>query len=260
MGCFGPTDRATAPAAAFSFLEKQTLPSMGSHAKVDEEVEVHRTRTSVMREKFALFDINNDGVLTKEEIMHILTRPTANGARTFNTKMLNEFFLFLKFDEVDKDGNGVLSIDEFIDALLPKEARVVFNEFDKERQGKVKAENIPAMLEDFSMKRTSSPSSSAAYDKVLSEAAIDSSFSYRKFVSLTQKMRRTLRQHGLLGRKKNAGGQPNEEKAAAAVGKMVLEEDRKGATASGGKKVVLQDAKSAKSKRPAGKGHGKAEV
>ena len=110
---------------------------MGSHAKVDEEVEVHRTRTSVIREKFALFDINNDGVLTKEEIMHILTRPTANGARTFNTKMLNEFFLFLKFDEVDKDGNGVLSIDEFIDALLPKEARVVFNEFDKERQGKV---------------------------------------------------------------------------------------------------------------------------
>jgi Ca2+-binding EF-hand superfamily protein len=181
-----------------------------------------------MREKFALFDANMDGVLTKDEIVSILTRPTSSGTRTFNTKMLNDFFLFLKFDECDVNGQGYLTIDEFMDALLPKEARVVFNTFDEERRGKVKAGNLPAMLEEFSMKQPSSPSQKREFDRVVSEAGIDSSFSYPQFASLAQKMRRMLKDKAFLAKKKAAAsGEAHEESKEGAASGKVLGADKK---------------------------------
>ena len=79
---------------------------MEQTAAPDDEQTTRKTRTSKLRDAFALFDQNHDGVLTKDEIIKGLTRPTKDGTRTFNVKMLNEFFLFLQFDKIDVNSDG----------------------------------------------------------------------------------------------------------------------------------------------------------
>ena len=49
-----------------------------------------KTKMAELRTKFALFDANGDGVLTRQEITNILTRPTGNG-KQMNMKMATDF-------------------------------------------------------------------------------------------------------------------------------------------------------------------------
>ena len=95
----------------------------------------------------------------------------------------------------------VISIDEFVDALLPKESLVVFKKYDPERTGAVSAKHLTAMLEDFSIKRPNPSSASRAsptnstrgigrvYDRVLSEANLGTTFSHAQFVGVLRGMR-----------------------------------------------------------------------
>ena len=43
-----------------------------------------------LRRRFALFDTNGDGCLSRQEIYYILTRPSIDGSRAFKVSMYNE--------------------------------------------------------------------------------------------------------------------------------------------------------------------------
>ena len=62
---------------------------------------------------FEVFDLNGDGVVSQDELVRILTRPTGVDAMTKETAVafVNRFEVF------DKNGDGVLNIDEFATAL-----------------------------------------------------------------------------------------------------------------------------------------------
>ena len=49
------------------------------------------SRLEALKAKFALFDVDNDGSLTRDEIRAILTRPTGDGGvRKMNIKMAED--------------------------------------------------------------------------------------------------------------------------------------------------------------------------
>lgn len=125
---------------------------MADASAAEAEAAPRKTKMESLRDKFAVFDRNSDGVLTRDEIRSILTRPNG-GARTMNMKMASDFLLMFQFDKIDKDGNGTIDIDEFVGALLPGVAKQVFDEFDKEKKGEIDASQLPSMLSQLSMKK-----------------------------------------------------------------------------------------------------------
>ena len=63
---------------------------------------------------FNAFDLNKDGVVSEEELIRILMRPTEDGNQLDKEtakSMINSF------ESYDKNGDGVLSIEEFATAL-----------------------------------------------------------------------------------------------------------------------------------------------
>ena len=164
--------------------------------KSKEKAEVPITSMERLRRKFAAFDANGDGTLTRQEIYDILTRPSVEGSRAFNTRMFDEvrpysslvvsvltdeshcphasyqFVLFFNFSKIDKNGDGVVDIDEFVDALLSTEARKVFGQFDPRGSGIVSTEQLPNMFAEFSMTTAKRPE----FSKVYAKAVVDEGF------------------------------------------------------------------------------------
>ena len=63
---------------------------------------------------FMKFDLNQDGVVSEQELIRILMWPTEDGTQMDKkaaTAIVNSF------EQFDKNGDGVLSIDEFATAL-----------------------------------------------------------------------------------------------------------------------------------------------
>jgi len=157
-----------------------------------DEPTVRATKMQELRKKFALFDKNGDGVLTREEITEILTRPTGSGGRQMNSRMATDFVLMFKFDKLDEDGNGTIDIDEFVQALLPSVTYAVFNEHDREFKGHVPREHLPKMLSQLSMKKGHPKHPN--FDSVLAQALEETGktaaaeFEYKDFYHVARKM------------------------------------------------------------------------
>ena len=73
-----------------------------------------------LKKRFDEFDANGDGVLRKDEIRKVLTR---NGG--LDPRLANEFILMFNFDKIDKDGNGAIDLEEFIQAMTPVATRAM---------------------------------------------------------------------------------------------------------------------------------------
>jgi len=166
--------------------------------KSKEKAEVPITSMERLRRKFAAFDANGDGTLTRQEIYDILTRPSVEGSRAFNTRMFDEFVLFFNFSKIDKNGDGVVDIDEFVDALLSTEARKVFGQFDPRGSGIVSTEQLPNMFAEFSMTTAKRPEFSKVYAKAVVDEGFDgdagSVLDCDRFLRITRKVSKELKE------------------------------------------------------------------
>jgi len=78
------------------------------------------TREEV-RAAFKVFDKDNSGTLTFDELVGVFTRP--GGGQPTDEAEARAFIA-----QHDKNGDGVLSIDEFVDAMLALQARPLSHE------------------------------------------------------------------------------------------------------------------------------------
>jgi len=167
------------------------------HTKVPSEPN-KKTRMAALREKFALFDDNGDGVLTRAEIEKILTRKTQNG-KQMNMKMATDFCLMFQFDKIDKDGNGTIDIDEFVTALLPTVTLSVFQEYDKQGCGSVDKKELPEMLSQLSMKKghKKHPNYASVLSTAMEETGVldKETVKYEDFYRIVSKMNRFGESH-----------------------------------------------------------------
>ena len=68
-----------------------------------------QTEEMVLRNTFREFDLNENGVLTADELQALLVRLQMSVDRKFLTALLNKF---------DRNGNGVIEFDEFSNFLI----------------------------------------------------------------------------------------------------------------------------------------------
>jgi calcium-dependent protein kinase len=101
--------------------------------------------TDELRKCFMEFDENGDGRLTKDELMKGLLKvmTPSQGKSEVNRIM----------DMIDVDGNGYIEYEEFLRASLSKEKvltqdnlLIAFNMFDKDRSGKITAQELKQVL------------------------------------------------------------------------------------------------------------------
>lgn len=97
------------PADKNAFYAKQLADR--EKATADRERQA-KAKQEIMK-AFAVFDLNGDGVVSHEELVRILMRPTGSHAMT---KEAAKAFIN-RFEAFDKNGDGVLNIDEFATAL-----------------------------------------------------------------------------------------------------------------------------------------------
>jgi len=150
-----------------------------------------QTKMAELRVKFAVFDLNGDGVLSREEITKILTRNTGGTGRSMNMKMASEFCLMFDFDKIDKDGNGAIDIDEFVEALMPNVTFNIFSEYDRGNTGKVPMEKLTDMLSNLSMKKghRKHPNFDNVLDTALKDFGIDEApaVDYQNFFKIARR-------------------------------------------------------------------------
>ena len=91
------------------------------------------------------FDTNNDGRLTKEELVTGLTRISNVELSSADDLMKN----------IDNDNNGFIEIDEFIRATINKEKllteknlKMAFDFFDRNKNGRISAKELKYILKD----------------------------------------------------------------------------------------------------------------
>ena len=75
---------------------------------------------------FRIFDLDGDGVITKEELRHILTGESDN---TKMKKVVGDRILNEMMSEVDANGDGQIDFDEFMARLVAAPATVLTAEW-----------------------------------------------------------------------------------------------------------------------------------
>ena len=68
-----------------------------------------QTEEMVLRNVFREFDLNENGVLTSDELSALLVRLQISVERKYLTALLNKF---------DRNGNGVIEFDEFVNFII----------------------------------------------------------------------------------------------------------------------------------------------
>ena len=92
-----------------AFYEKQQADR--DKANADREKQA-KAKQEIMA-AFKVFDLNQDGVVSHDELVRILMRPTGSDAMT---KEAAKAFIN-RFEAYDRNGDGVLNVDEFATAL-----------------------------------------------------------------------------------------------------------------------------------------------
>lgn len=107
------------------------------------------------REAFALFDLNNDGVISVEELGIFIGKMGANSNN--NTNSTTEADLSRMIAEVDADGDGAIDFPEFVTLMARKmnnvdkdsEIREAFNVYDKDGSGKISRKELLHLMSKF---------------------------------------------------------------------------------------------------------------
>lgn len=113
---------------------------------------ISKSKLREYRDAFSLFDKDGNGYLTKEELGHVMHQ-LGQWARM---EELSEML-----DEVDTDGDGNVSFEEFVEILLnitdsdpmassdqeEQELRDAFRIFDKHNRGYITASDLRAVLQ-----------------------------------------------------------------------------------------------------------------
>jgi len=103
---------------------------------------------AALKDAFALFDSDNDGVITKEELGTVLDSLGLKATPSQLEDMINE---------IDLDHTGTVDLEEFIKMMtmetkpanIEQEMRNAFRVFDKDNSGTISADEIATVMATF---------------------------------------------------------------------------------------------------------------
>jgi len=103
---------------------------------------------AALKDAFALFDTDNDGVITKEELGAVMGELGLQATPSQLEDMINE---------IDLDGGGTVDLEEFIKMMtvetkpanIEQEMRNAFKVFDKDNSGTISADEIAQVMATF---------------------------------------------------------------------------------------------------------------
>lgn len=117
------------------------LPTTSAGAATEDWSEISDAVCFELKQAFEMIDVDGDGKIGKEELESLLSRL---GAEPPNKEELQ-----LMLSEVDRDGDGCITLEEFHaigSAFAPSadrsELRETFDFFDSDRDGKITAEEL----------------------------------------------------------------------------------------------------------------------
>lgn len=98
---------------------------------------------SLIQEKFQKFDVNNDGVITLDELI--------TGVQSIRPEVSTEE-LTVMFEAADKDGSGTLDLSEYASAIMikrvdDKRIKKAFEYFDKENKGYISRDDLKEVFQ-----------------------------------------------------------------------------------------------------------------
>ncbi|KAF3322887.1 calmodulin-like protein 11 [Carex littledalei] len=138
---------------------------------------------SELRQVFLLFDRNNDGCITREELAVVIHQLGLN---------LTEVDLLDMIREVDIDGNGTIEFHEFISLMAKKlmetetdeEMKEAFEVFDKDQNGLISPTELRNVMVNLGEKLTDEEVA-----QMISEADLDGDgyVNYEEFVRIMNK-------------------------------------------------------------------------
>ncbi|KAF0910318.1 hypothetical protein E2562_001498 [Oryza meyeriana var. granulata] len=133
-----------------------------------------------LKEVFALFDKNNDGIVTSQELGEVLSSLGQNHTEAELQNMIRE---------VDADGNGVIDFHEFLNLMAhilkdpdsDKQLRETFQLFDKDGDGYISAAELREVMITLEKEITGQE-----IDEMMKEADLDGDgrISYEEFERL----------------------------------------------------------------------------
>lgn len=128
------------------------------------------------REAFQLFDLNNDGNISAEEL-GIFMRKMGQKPKTDELRKM--------IAEVDADGNGLIDFSEFVTLLArkmnnsdkDKEIKEAFDVYDKDRNGRISRTELLTVMRDLGSNLTE-----ADIDQMIQEADSNGDGEIRTFI------------------------------------------------------------------------------
>jgi calmodulin len=119
------------------------------------------------REAFSLFDKDGDGTITNVELGTVMRSLGQNPTEVELQDMINE---------VDRDGNGTIDFEEFLDMMAKKlkdgdseeEIRQAFKVFDKDGNGTISVSELKTVMNSLGERLTD-----AEIDAMIREADVD---------------------------------------------------------------------------------------
>ena len=154
-----------------------TTPTLTTMSRGVSTTDLTEETIKEFREAFALFDLNNDGNISAEELGIFMRKM----GQQPNDKELRKMIA-----EVDADGNGLIDFSEFVTLLARKmnnsdkdaEIKEAFDVYDKDRNGRISRDELMTVMRDLGSKL-----SEADIDRMIQEADSNGDGEIRKFYS-----------------------------------------------------------------------------